>query len=138
MRNTTQGQGPEDLCDAKVGESVAQVGDFIGVNPDEKAMADTLTQTGPISVCLNANLLQYYVSGIFDPPAWMCDPTGLDHAVLMVGYGSENGTDFWSIKNTWGESWGEKGYFRIRRGTGCCGINALAALGTIVKNPKSL
>ena len=46
----------------------------------------------------------------------------LNHAVLMVGFGSDK-KDFWSVKNSWGEKWGEKGYFRIRRNNGTCGIN---------------
>lgn len=46
-----------------------------------------------------------------------------DHAVLIVGFGSENGIDYWTIKNSWSETWGEAGYFRITRGAKTCGIN---------------
>ena len=51
-------------------------------------------------------------------------PTGqrLDHAVAVVGYGSENGEDYWLIKNSWGTTWGEKGYMRLKRGVEMCGI----------------
>jgi len=53
--------------------------------------------------------------------------TRLDHAVVAVGYGTENGVDFWIIRNSWGAGWGEKGYLRILRekeeGPGVCGIN---------------
>ena len=51
-----------------------------------------------------------------------CDPTELDHAVLLVGYGTDD-LDYWTVKNSWGENWGEDGYFRIERGGGTCGIN---------------
>lgn len=52
----------------------------------------------------------------------------LDHAVLVVGYGTEDGVDYWLIKNSWSETWGEAGYFRLRRasGQGLCGVNMYA------------
>ena len=52
-----------------------------------------------------------------------CDPDRTNHGVVIVGYGTEDGQDFWIIKNSWGASWGEEGYFRIAKGTGASGIN---------------
>merc|ERR1712236_76361 len=60
-----------------------------------------------------------YKSGIFDGCTAYSSP---DHAVTVVGYGTENGVDYWLIKNSWGERWGENGYIRMKRGVKMCGI----------------
>jgi len=80
----------------------------------------------PVSVGIDASSLQLYSSGIFSN--WSCG-NSLNHAVLAVGYGSENGQDYFRIKNSWGTSFGEAGYFRFARrsqGIGMCGITLTA------------
>ena len=52
------------------------------------------------------------------------------HAVVIIGYGSENGINYWIIQNSWGPEWGEQGYFRIKMGE--VGIDSYAVVGTPV------
>lgn len=90
---------------------------------DEEEIKNYLLKTGPLAIALNANKLQWYTGGIMDYTSSQCNPAGLNHAVVLVGYGVEDGVDYWIVRNSWGEDWGEEGYFRIARGKGVCGIN---------------
>lgn len=78
----------------------------------------------PVSVGVNASMpvFQHYHSGILDDDA--CG-SNHNHAILAVGYGSENGVDYFRIKNSWGSYWGDAGFIRFARGKsglGQCGV----------------
>jgi len=81
----------------------------------------------PVSIAIEADqgAFQLYTEGILDSNS--CG-NSLDHGVLAVGYGTENGMDYWKVKNSWGAGWGEDGYIRMCRncgkneGAGQCGI----------------
>jgi C1A family cysteine protease len=90
------------------------------ISGGEDKMADALYEHGPLPVAINANPVQFYTGGILDPS--VCAASNLNHGVVIVGYGSENGTKFWKIRNSWGSSWGESGYFRMKRGSNTCGV----------------
>jgi C1A family cysteine protease len=87
----------------------------------------------PVSIGVQAaGTLQMYRGGIISSNCG----TALDHAIIIVGYGTSNGVDYWLCKNSWGTSWGESGYVRIKRGTqnsgaGVCGINSAASYPTL-------
>jgi len=91
---------------------------------EETEMAAFLVAHGPLSIAMDAGILQTYHSGIIKPSSSDCSKTSLDHAINIVGYGVEDGTDYWIVRNSWGLAWGEDGYFRIIRGKGACGLNA--------------
>ena len=98
---------------------------------DEDEIKEFLYETGPLAIALNADPLQTYTSGILDKTSSQCPSSGINHAVTLVGYGAENNVDYWIVKNSWGTSWGEKGYFRIRRGNGTCGVNCYITTATV-------
>ena len=51
----------------------------------------------------------------------------INHAVVFVGYGTENGTDYWIVRNSWGPNWGDHGYFRMQRGINLCQVEYWAS-----------
>ncbi|CAM4941161.1 unnamed protein product [Rotaria socialis] len=115
----------KDSCETKLDStkfiSGLKVVDWKAIEQDETIIATALMNTGPLSVALDAEMLQFYHKGIFNPV--FCNPKNLDHAVLLVGWGKEGSKPYWIVKNSWGAKWGEEGYFRILRGKGTCGIN---------------
>jgi len=56
-----------------------------------------------------------------------CSTKSINHAVTVVGWGTQNGTPYWIVKNSWGSSWGDGGYIKIRRGSSECGIGGNCA-----------
>jgi cathepsin L len=86
----------------------------------ESALLDAVSNVGPVSVAIEADQMsfQLYSSGVL---TGNCG-TNLDHGVLAVGYGTDSGTDYWKVKNSWGASWGMDGYVLIERGVNKCGI----------------
>ncbi|XP_022821239.1 cathepsin L1-like [Spodoptera litura] len=80
----------------------------------QEKLKQLVYKTGPISIAIQADGLQTYTNGIF--PDEHCNVGSINHGVLLVGYGVEKDVPFWIIKNSWGEKFGEKGYFRVARG----------------------
>ncbi|XP_072345549.1 cathepsin F-like [Scyliorhinus torazame] len=91
----------------------------VSLKIDEVAMKEYVALNGTITALVNLKGLQNYKRGILRSN---CPSTPTDHAVLIVGYGTEADLPFWIVKNSWGTDWGEDGYIRIFRGENTCGI----------------
>uniref|UniRef100_A0A8D8V0S7 Cysteine proteinase CG12163 n=1 Tax=Cacopsylla melanoneura TaxID=428564 RepID=A0A8D8V0S7_9HEMI len=123
----------EDGCQVKEGNKKKKYGmeKYTRIpQGGEEAMKKWLAQHGPLSVGINARGIFFYTGGIIALSEVGCYPKAQNHAVIVVGYGEESVGDrfgktipYWIVRNTWGEDWGEKGYFRIKRGNNICGIS---------------
>ncbi|KAK1319974.1 Vignain [Acorus calamus] len=129
----------EGTCNVAKEKSPAVVIDGYGNVPanNENALLWAVTSQ-PISVAIDASgsAFQFYKEGVFSGPCG----TSMNHAVTVVGYGTTvDGTKYWSVKNSWDVTWGEKGYIRMQRGIaakeGLCGI-AMAASYPIKTSPN--
>ncbi|CAJ0943561.1 unnamed protein product, partial [Mesorhabditis belari] len=87
-------------------------------------MEDAIYWNGPITGAIRVpSSLHSAGTGIFYPDQTTCDATVTSgHTMAIVGYGTENGIDYWIIRNSWGPDWAEGGYFRMRKGVDNCGI----------------
>ena len=105
---------------------VAHISSCSDVKPNDQISLKGAVAQQPVAIAIEADTryFQSYSSGVLTSSS--CGQQ-LDHGVLIVGYGTENGQDYWLVKNSWGTSWGDKGYVKIGRSSstndaGICGI----------------
>jgi len=96
---------------------------YVAVTPKNVKQMKAAVAEMPLAVSVDAAGRQFmnYKKGIYDHENMI---VRLDHATLVVGWGTESGTDYWIMKNSWNTSWGEKGYMRLKieDGVGVAGI----------------
>ncbi|KAF5218417.1 hypothetical protein ECC02_008659 [Trypanosoma cruzi] len=84
---------------------------------DYEAVIEALVQKGPLAVSVAASDWMFYTGGVFDGCGKDGENITISHAVQLVGYGTDNKTnqDYWVVRNSWGEGWGENGFIRLLR-----------------------
>jgi C1A family cysteine protease len=116
-------------------KAVVTVDECFDVKPNDQLALKEAVSVRPVAIAIEADTryFQSYSSGVLTSAT--CGTT-LDHGVLIVGYGTENGQDYWLVKNSWGTTWGDGGYVKIARSEsandgGVCGIAMEASFVTV-------
>merc|ERR1712051_469093 len=108
---------------SKDSQTSVEVSTYKNVTQNSPSQMKAALAQQPLAVSIEADkkVFQTYKSGVLDSTS--CG-TKLDHAVLAVGYGTENGKDYWLVKNSWNTTWGDQGYIKLAivDGDGICGV----------------
>jgi KDEL-tailed cysteine endopeptidase len=120
----TSGTGKSGTCQKC--SAVAHISTCSDVKPNDQLSLKAAVAQQPVAIAIEADTryFQSYSSGVLTSSS--CG-TNLDHGVLIVGYGEENGQKYWLVKNSWSTTWGDNGYVKIARSestndAGICGI----------------
>lgn len=118
-----------DACKYDATKSVTKATGWVNIpKGNELALQEAIAKTGPVAVAIDADPItfQMYRKGVYESSS--CSPTEINHAVLAVGYGVEKDKEYWLVKNSWGENWGDDGYIKIARNkNNMCGITTQAS-----------
>uniref|UniRef100_F7BRD4 Pro-cathepsin H n=1 Tax=Callithrix jacchus TaxID=9483 RepID=F7BRD4_CALJA len=122
-------QGKDSDCKFQPGKAIGFVKDVANITIyDEDAMVEAVALYNPVSFAFEVTQdFMMYKRGIYSSTSCHKTPDKVNHAVLAVGYGEENGIPYWIVKNSWGPQWGMNGYFLIERGKNMCGLAACAS-----------
>jgi len=101
-------------------QGVSLTGGYWTRDADEDTMRKLVYEHGAVITSIDASQpWSQYKGGVFSG----CDSDyRINHAVTVVGYGTQDGEDYWLVKNSWGDRWGDKGFIKMKRGVQMCGI----------------
>eukprot|EP01098_Paradermamoeba_levis_P000573 TRINITY_DN105_c0_g1_i5.p1 TRINITY_DN105_c0_g1~~TRINITY_DN105_c0_g1_i5.p1 ORF type:complete len:338 (-),score=147.08 TRINITY_DN105_c0_g1_i5:109-1086(-) len=122
----------DGTCHYKAANRGATISKYTDVPSGSESGLQAAVALQPVSVAIDAShsSFQFYSTGVYYEPN--CSSDQLDHGVLAVGFGTESGTDYWLVKNSWNTSWGDQGYIKMSRNKdNNCGIATSASFPTI-------
>ena len=140
-------------CRFNASNVAATVTGYVDIKPgDEEDLKAAVATAGPVAVAMDAQNIsfQLYSKGDQLIPVWLsihliniffcqgiyneprCRKDNVNHSALVVGYGTEDGVDYWLVKNSWGTSWGDAGYIKMARNLdNQCGIATEASYSLV-------
>jgi hypothetical protein len=78
-----------------------------------------------------------YMDGIYQAASTCASSSSVSQGLLIIGFGRDNGIDYWIVQNSWGASWGQNGFAKIKKGLNTCGIAACATFPTNLIDPEN-
>merc|ERR1712050_101880 len=127
--------GQTGTCTSNVADVTEDVGStysLIASSASQESNMLAQIQESPMSVCVDATLWQTYTGGVITASSG-CG-TSIDHAVQATGYNAEG--NYWIVRNSWGETWGENGFVWVEYGSNVCGITDQATIVTVATIEK--
>lgn len=121
--------GVNGICKYKPENAGVKVVDSVNITLGaEDELKHAVGVVRPVSVAFEVvSGFRFYQGGVYSSTTCGSTPMDVNHAVLAVGYGVENGVPYWLIKNSWGKDWGVDGYFKMELGKNMCGVSTCAS-----------
>ncbi|XP_041004830.1 thiol protease aleurain-like [Juglans microcarpa x Juglans regia] len=121
--------GKDGACKFSAENVGVQVLDSVNITLGaEDELKHAVAIVRPVSVAFQVvNSFRFYKEGVYTSDTCGTTPMDVNHAVLAVGYGVEDDISYWLVKNSWGENWGDSGYFKMELGKNMCGISTCAS-----------
>jgi len=117
--------GADSFCHPETATITAKISGYVNVTSgDLDALKMAIAQQGPVAVGIDAAHLSFvfYSHGVYYEEKCGNTPDDLDHAVLAVGYGTQDGQPYWLVKNSWSTHWGNDGYVLMSQKNNNCGV----------------
>ncbi|KAJ3677112.1 hypothetical protein LUZ60_002836 [Juncus effusus] len=121
--------GVDGVCHFSANDVGVKVADAVNITQNaEDELKHAVGLVRPVSVAFEViDGFRSYTSGVYTSDHCGTGPMDVNHAVLAVGYGVEDGVPYWLIKNSWGADWGMDGYFKMEMGKNMCGVATCAS-----------